>query len=132
MAFDDDNEDYGEPDRHRLRAEDWPHSGVGIASFIGGIVSLLMFIAAIGVATAAVAGSPRGREPSPTVVMTSGLLIVGAGLIALIGAGLGIGACCQTERKKVFGVIGLVINSVVVLGGTGLVLVGLLAQNVPQ
>jgi hypothetical protein len=132
MAFDDDEDDYGEPDRHRRRADVWPHSGVGIASFVAGIVSLLMFVGAIGLVVVAVAGSPRGPEPPHAVVMTTGLLIVGAGLIALVGAGLGIGACCQAERKKVFGVIGLAINGVILLGGIGLFLVGLLARSVPN
>jgi len=47
------------------------------------------------------------------------MLGFGAGLLSLVGAGLGVGSVCQTARNKVFGIIGLCLN--------GMILIGLLA-----
>jgi len=128
MARDDDYDDYEAGGGSRRRTESWPHSGVGIASFVAGIVALLMIVGAFGLAVVAIAGDPHAKEPPREAFALIGLLMVGGGLVALIGTGLGIGSCCQGERKKVFGVIGLVMNGLLLLGGIGVILIGVLAS----
>ena len=131
MARDYDDESYEEVDRGGYSRARWPHSGIGIASFIAGIVALLMTFGAIALMVVAVAGARHAPEPPQKVVVLTGLIILGAGLIALIGVGLGIGGCCQTDRKKVFAIVGLVINALLLLGIIGLMLVGLASRQTP-
>jgi hypothetical protein len=114
----DDYDDYERGDRFRRPAENWPHSGVGIASFCAGIMALFMVLA--GFVMAALGRNPRpqryGEGPHAAAVL--GLLfITGAGVVALIGTVLGIGGVCQMQRKKVFGIIGLCTNALLLLGG---------------
>jgi hypothetical protein len=46
-------------------------------------------------------------------------------LVALIGVGLGIAGVCQSNRRTVLGIIGLVFNGLIILGGGCLVLIGI-------
>ncbi len=60
-----------------------------------------------------------------------GQTIVGLGIIFLfavdvIAVGLGIAAVCQSEKKRLFGILGLVFSSGTILGAAGLMIVGLL------
>jgi hypothetical protein len=126
MAHDYDlDEDYDE-ERPGYRDEDWPHSGVGVASFITGLGVLFMILAGFGLVVMAAVQSPNSRDPPPMAWMGI-LLLIGASIFALVGTGLGIGALCQRRRKKVLGIIGLSLNGLALLGGLALVLVGVMA-----
>ena len=51
---------------------------------------------------------------------------LGAGhFLAMVGIGLGIAGVCQRNRKAIFGIIGLVFNGLIILGGGCLVLIGM-------
>jgi hypothetical protein len=121
-GYEDEPYDDMEPDQYR--AARWPHSGIGIASFITGIMALLMVFGAFALVIVVVAGARRAANPPQEVVAFTGLLVLGAGLIALIGAGLGIGGCCQARRKKVFAIIGLIINALLLLAILAIFAVG--------
>jgi hypothetical protein len=125
MTHDYDVEDDYEEDRAGRRAEDWPHSGVGVASFIIGILVLLLGLAGMGLAVVAAVQAQRSGHP-PAAAMVGGMLIIGAVILALAGTGLGIGGVCQRHRKKVFGIIGLCINGLALLGGLGIMLLGVM------
>jgi hypothetical protein len=129
MPFDDDFDDNRAASGNPRLIETWPHSGIGIASFIAGLVALLMivgaFAVAVVVAVEALPTGPSGRNPQQLFFV--GVLFIGAGLVAVVGTGLGIGACFQTKRKKVFAVIGLVVNGLVLLGAIGVFLLGVIA-----
>jgi hypothetical protein len=122
MAY-DEYDDYDDAD-YRRRSDDWPHSGVGIASFIAGILALVMIASGFVLAAISATQPHRYGGPPPAAVF-GGMLILFAALVALIGTGLGIGGVCQGQRRKVFGIIGLCLNGLILLGGIGLVVIGL-------
>jgi hypothetical protein len=136
MSYDDDARDrvpprrrrYYEPedeydgDDYHARSVDWPHSGMGIASFLLG---LLAVIGVLGMFVLIVTMENRrflGRQDDLEAM--TGLAACGSGLGALVGLGLGIGGVCQSRRRKVFGVIGLCLNGILLLGLGVLILIG--------
>ncbi|HZG58483.1 hypothetical protein [Paenibacillus sp.] len=101
------------------------HSKIGIASFILAIVSVIGLIG-----SAAVAGSMAARlaeDPALTSAIESGAMPEGVGGIlaatglmfffivtALVGAVLGLVGLFQKDRLKLFSILGLVFNAVLV------------------
>jgi hypothetical protein len=130
MARDDDYDDYERGDNFSRPAENWPHSGVGIASFCAGILALFMVLAGFVLVVLGIDPRPHryGGGPPPAAVL-GGLVIIGAGIVALIGTGLGIGGVCQSQRKKVFGNIGLCINALLLLGGLAIAVLALASRR---
>lgn len=57
------------------------------------------------------------------VFMIAGILLLGSLAIAFIGLILGIVGVASRERRKTFGIIGLVINALILLGTVGLVVI---------
>lgn len=112
---DDDDYEYSEP----------RHSGFGIASFVTALAAGLLVLVVFGIA--GVIGARNGDidEKSPEAVLL-GLAVIGGLLVAMLGIGLGIAGVCQHRRKKVFAVLGLVINAVVTLGVVLVMIVGIL------
>ncbi len=102
------------------------HSGLGVASFIismlGGPGMFLMLVVA-GVLAASVPGG-KMDESSPAAVGL-GLVLIGGIAFALVGVGLGIAGVAQKGRKKLFAVLGLVFNSLIVLGVAALMVIGM-------
>jgi len=122
-----------EQDDYEIDERDWPagasHSSLGIASFVIGLLSIIMALAMTLVIASTANQMPRSSA-SPLEVLhglcscgatllVGAMLGFGAGLLRLVGAGLGVGSVCQTARNKVFGIIGLCLN--------GMILIGLLA-----
>jgi hypothetical protein len=126
MTHDYDLDEDDDEDRPGYRDEDWPHSGVGVASFITGLVVLLMILAGFGLVVMAAVQAQNSGMPPP-MAWVGIFLLIGASIFAVVGTGLGIGALFQRRRKKVFGIIGLSLNVLVLLGGLALVLVGVVA-----
>ena len=100
------------------------HSGMGIASFVIGVAGGLALFALFAVAGFMQISNPGGMDEKSGAAMLVGLLVIGFCLAHLLGAGLGIGALFQAERSKVFAVIGLVINTVILAGTIGLIVLG--------
>lgn len=98
------------------------HSGPGIASFILSVgVGVLLFGVFI-VAAILHRHNPGARSPAQAIIGLSVLLLLTGDLAAV---GLGIASLCQSNRQKVFGVIGLVLSGLTLLGTVALVGVGL-------
>lgn len=98
------------------------HSGPGIASFILSLVTIIGYIACVAIIGAIISPymGPDGMLDLPNVEDIQGitlaiflflLLIV----INVIGLILGIVGVAIKNRKKVFSIIGLVINAIIVL-----------------
>lgn len=99
-------------------------SGLGIASFIISIVSGLgVFTLFLMAAYMDVRRQGPLEDDSPEIVLI-GLGILGAGLLALIGLGLGIAGVAQRSRTRIFAVIGLIFNALIALGMVSLMAVG--------
>jgi hypothetical protein len=104
-----------------------PHSGLGIASFV---LALLNFGAALVVfagLVAIVAAHPGGVPEDNPAQALLGLAMIATFGSALMGLGLGIGGACQRDRKKVLAYLGVAFNGMVLLGGSGIMCIGLLA-----
>lgn len=104
------------------------HSGAGIASFIIALaVGLVELVGVIG-AGVMVSRNPDVANDSP-VAMSLGLAICGGVLLGLVGVVLGIVGLVMRQRRRVFAIIGLVINGLILVGIGGLMVLGLMAKN---
>ncbi len=104
-----------------------PHSGLGIASFIIALVAgalLAMLVIAAGVMAATAGG---GFDETAPATVALGCTILLAGLGHLVGTGLGIAGVVQRDRRKVFAVLGLVLNGLAILSIAGMLLIGIAA-----
>lgn len=126
------NDDYGDYDQgyeeeerpRRRRRESQPHSGLGIASFIIAIFSVLMIVAMFVIVATMMADRPQMARPDkndPNLAIVGVFGCGGTGL-ALIGAVLGLVGILLPDRKKVFAILGLIFN-VLVVGIVGLLIV---------
>lgn len=101
-------------------------SGLGIASFaIGLAAGVLEFLCIVG-AGALEVSTPGGIDKNSPVVVMIGLAILAGFPVALFGIGLGIAGLFQ-RRKKVFSVLGIVMNILVILGVALILVVGTMA-----
>ena len=109
-------------------------SRLGIAAFILGLLAFLMFcssmLISLGYGVSLVAENPTGDpitliDPeSPIILIASGLICLSP-ILSLVGTGLGIAAALQKTDKRTFGIIGLVINGLVLLSFCGLFALGM-------
>jgi hypothetical protein len=100
-------------------------SGAGLTSFIIGLfsgLSLLVLIVAAGVLTAKSGG--RMNPQSPQAIGLGLLMIVGM-IAAVIGVILAIVNLVQKDRKKLFGIFGLILNGGILLLVLVLMMIGL-------
>jgi hypothetical protein len=98
------------------------HSGFGLISFIIGMLMGIFEFGVIAFATVAATAKTSSQAPAMEIAgcgMILGLLICVAGVI------FGIVGLKQPDRKKVFSVIGLCSNALILLGVLGLVVIGL-------
>lgn len=104
------------------------HSGFGIASFIMSLVTGFLMFVVIGIAGYLEMSTEGGlNEESPQAVLV-GLGLLGTGLLVLLGFGFGIAGSFQSDRKKVFAILGVVINVVIIAGTLGLMIIGSMAD----
>ena len=97
------------------------HKGTGIASFIIGVICIITIVALIGFAGVM---TKTGRA-TPEFNMILGLGMITACFVDLIGIGLGIFAAADRSSKKVYPVLGLILNVVVVALFAALLIIGL-------
>jgi hypothetical protein len=88
------------------------HSRLGIASFIISIVAVLIICGDI----VLVFGLSGGFTVNPSYAGLDTSLTCASAVVALVGVGLGIAAVTQKNAKKVFGILGLVFNALILLG----------------
>ncbi len=111
-------------------------SKLGIAAFILAILALLMFCIGFMLAFAygfSIAANPYYDpsmiEQSSPVILIASAFFCCSPILSLVGIGLGIAAVVQETEKKTFGIIGLVINSLIILSICGFFIIGLLTQS---
>ena len=101
------------------------HSGLGIASFAVALLAGVLAVAMIGVATYFAASLQEEFDDEAPQAIAVGLGIMGSLGLAVIGAGLGIAGVAQPNRNKVFAILGLTFNALLVLSVCGLMALGL-------
>jgi hypothetical protein len=103
---------------------DLPHSGFGIASFAISLgCSLVVFLAIV---FAGIIGVVKGgaTDRNSPVTIAFGLMIMFCGLGYFIGLALGIAGVMDKHRKKIFAVLGIVINILGLSLLAGLIILG--------
>ena len=101
------------------------HSRLGIASFV---LAMLIGILAVGlVVTAGIveASSPGGIDEQSAVAIIVGLGIFAIIGLSFVGCGLGIAGLFQPNRNRLFGILGLIFNTLIIFGLVGLIAIGL-------
>jgi hypothetical protein len=101
------------------------HSGLGIASFVLACVSTVLILVLLVVAGVMEASTPGGMSETSPAAIAIGLLLFLFVFVALVGVGLGIAGLFQSERKKVFAVLGTVFGGVTLLGTASIVAIGM-------
>lgn len=134
------------------------HSGLGIASFVISLVSLLLIVIGIIMATVFVAQISADEDfiasleemsnsflndpesynsdfnvsdelaSSFVVIIIAVIMMFGSVAISFIGLILGIIGVASRQRRKTFGIIGLILNGIIVLGAFGLFFMGIIAN----
>lgn len=120
------------PDHEREPKAPLKHSGPGIASFVIGLVAivgyiLIFFIAAMALNDSIEVLTPLQAEElalHPAVILAS-LAILVCLILNLAGGILGIIGLVLKNRKKVFAIIGMLLNGIIILAFIGLILVGM-------
>ncbi|GAS80665.1 hypothetical protein [Paenibacillus amylolyticus] len=120
------------PDHERQPMAPLKHSGPGIASFIIGLVAvvgyiLIFFIAAMALNDSIEVLTPLQAEElalHPAVILAS-LSILVCLILNLAGGILGIIGLILKNRKKVFAIIGTLLNGIIILAFIGLILAGM-------
>jgi len=102
-------------------APELQHSGMGVAAFI---ISVVAGPALFAVFIFAGLLHMRGAGEQSPAVMLVGLLVMALCGAHAVGIGLAIAALCQAGRRKVFSVLGLVFNGIMLLGTVGLMILG--------
>lgn len=117
-------------------------SGLGIASFILALVTVLLVVGAF--ISAAVFASNVSDDPQAFLneleningealpsnivpILIAGFCMLASVGVAIIGLILGIIGAASRTRRKTFAIIGIVLNGLIVLGTVGLVIIGLVS-----
>jgi hypothetical protein len=108
-----------------LRPPEPPHSGLGIASFLVAVVIGLAETAIVGWISYMTVSKPGTITPESPLAIIAGLAMLGGLAVTFLGAGLGIGGIFQRNRKRVFAVLGLVFNLMILVAFVGLIALGL-------
>ena len=109
-------------------------SKIGIASFVIGIVSMLIFCLAIvlafgyGITIGGTNPSIQSLQSSPTI-LALGLLLFLSPILGLVGVVLGFVAVFQKNHKRLLAVLGLVFNLLIILAFCVLLVFGLVGQT---
>ncbi|WP_105619956.1 DUF6142 family protein [Vallitalea okinawensis] len=90
------------------------HSGPGIASFIISLVCIILLVVLFGVALISESGE-LALDEEEAMYLVLGLVGIIDGILNIIGVGLGIFGIVQKNRKRVFPIIGLIINGTLLL-----------------
>lgn len=102
------------------------HSGPGIASLIIACATgLLEFIAVIAAAVMTANSGGEVDENDPAAIVL-GLIMCGGLAMLIVGLVLGIVGLVQRDRKRLFAILGIILNGLVLIILIGLVIIGLL------
>jgi hypothetical protein len=105
-----------------------PHSGLGITGFILALISALGMLATfISIGIIAVNDPTVVEDEGAVTMMLVGLAVIGFGFLSLLALGLSFGSLFQRSRKKLFGILGLVISGMLIFGTGGIMVLGAVA-----
>ncbi|WP_410512094.1 hypothetical protein PaeBR_18920 [Paenibacillus sp. BR2-3] len=108
-----------EPLPNREVRYDLKHSGPGIASFVISIVTLIgyivSFIIAGAMASSILDEFGEMSNDSSQAFLFLGLVVLGLAALNVIGVVLGIIGLSLRNRRKVFAIIGTIINAIIIL-----------------
>jgi hypothetical protein len=98
------------------------HPVLGVISFVLPLLSVTFLIAMMVLAAVSAGGKPAQQSPLTLVI---GLGVCSTPALALVGLGLAIGSMFQ-RGSKVFGILGIVFNAILLLGSILLLIVALI------
>ena len=104
-----------------------PHSGLGITGFILSLISAIGMVETFVSAGVVAVNNPELVDEAAVTMMLVGLAVIGFGFLSLLALGLSFGSLFQRTRKKLFGIMGIVISGMLILGTGGLMLLGAIA-----
>lgn len=87
-----------------------PHSGLGIASFVLSIVSLISAIAVFSYAGYVEITSEGGMDENSTTALVVGIAIIVCVVMFLVGLVLGVVGLLRQDRRRIFAAIGIGMN----------------------
>jgi hypothetical protein len=97
------------------------HKGIGIASFVIGVTCVTLVMALIGT----IGVMTRVGKLSPEATLIIGLGMLTACFVELIGIALGLFGTVDRSSKKVYPVLGLILNTAILALFAAMVVVGL-------
>jgi hypothetical protein len=101
---------------------------VGVASFVIGLIVVVLDLLLVAFALIAGGASRRAREPVAQMAFFFNCFGL---LAAFIGLGLGVGGLFKEDRRRTLAVAGAVINGLVILLVTGALLVAVAVWGSP-
>jgi hypothetical protein len=109
---------------------DFRHSGLGIASFILAILSGLGLFVVFAIAGVLESSTPGGIPDESPILLVVGLALIAFLFLAMLAIGLGVAGLFQSDRVRLFAVLGVAFAGLSILGTIGLALVGFLMETV--
>jgi hypothetical protein len=104
-----------------------PHSGAGMVSFAMALVAALGGVIATVLAVVLSMAVPPVADDDPLMIVTV-LVFLGSVVASFTGLVVGFVGAFQSDRNPTFGVVGLGVNAVVLLGMIVLIALGILAD----
>lgn len=104
------------------------HSGVGIASFVMSLLSGISLFALFAIAGYMESQSATGMSEDDPTTMLLGFALIAAGLAQFLAAILGVVGLFQSNRKKLFAVLGTIFSVLAILLFGGLMVLGFVMQ----
>jgi hypothetical protein len=105
------------------------YSGTGIASFAISIGAGLAMFGVFAIAGVMQASKPGGMDEKSAGAIVVGLCMIGLLGIDVVAAGLGVAGLLQTDRKKLFAVLGTIFSSLTIACTLALILLGLVMKR---
>lgn len=104
------------------------HTGVGIASFILSLISGFMLLVLVVIAGVMEASSPEGMDEESMEAIAVGLGLIGFMFGSFLAFVLGVVGLFQSQRKKLFAILGMLFGGLPLFGVLGLMVIGLAAD----
>jgi hypothetical protein len=106
------------------------HSPIGVVSFVLAVMAGLGLVGLVVFATVmTVRNSMTAVDEESTEAMAMGLVFLLSVFGSFVGLGLGIGGLFQSDRKRLFAILGTGLNGLVLLGVATLLVLGIAAQQ---
>ena len=104
------------------------HSGLGIASFAGSIIAGLALLVLVVMAGIMEASSPGGMDEESPGSILLGMFLFGFMFLSLVAFCLGVAGLLQSNRMKLFAVLGVVFSFLTLGGVLFLMILGMAMQ----